>query len=130
MPQTTVAAAIIFEGEGEDFVLLTKRSGDPFKDMWCLPGGHINKNEQAADAIIREVKEETGLDVLDLDPIGWRDEIVPNEDIHNVVLLYACKVDGEITPQDGEVSDWNWYPLGQAEQMKLAFDHQELIKLL
>ena len=42
-------------------VLLTKRSIEPFKDSWVLPGGHIERGEKPEHAAVREVREETGL---------------------------------------------------------------------
>jgi 8-oxo-dGTP diphosphatase len=59
MPIATVAAIIKNEA-GK--ILLTRRNVDPFKGQWCLPGGHIDDNEKAFDAVIREAKEETGLE--------------------------------------------------------------------
>ena len=133
MPQATVAAVILTHTDESSFVLLTKRAGPPFEGMLCLPGGHIEKNEQAKDAIIREVKEEIG---IDLDPDGtketaWRDEIVPIIGIHNVVLCYVCEeFEGEVVPNPKEVSEWFWCEYKKAREMKLAFDHQELLKVI
>lgn len=130
MPTTTVAAAIC-TGEGDEgFVLLTKRAIDPYKDLFCLPGGHINEYETAEDAIKREVKEETGLDVIALEFAGYRDEIVPEKGIHNVVMLFVCETEGEIKVDPNEVSDYYWETLDKAEEMELAFDHKELVKMI
>jgi 8-oxo-dGTP diphosphatase len=133
MPQATVAAVILTHTDGGSFVLLTKRAGPPFEGMFCLPGGHIEKNEQAKDAILREVKEEIGIDLdpNDLEEIAWRDEIVPEDGIHNVVLCYICEeFTGEVVPDPKEVSEWFWCDYEEACKMKLAFDHQELLKVL
>ena len=64
-------------------ILLIKRSNDPFKDCWALPGGYVNLGETSEDAARREALEETGLklpglpqlvgvfDEPDRDPRGW-----------------------------------------------------------
>lgn len=41
-----------------------KRAHDPYKDMWALPGGFLNPDEEPSDAAMREVKEETGVDIV------------------------------------------------------------------
>ena len=50
MPITTVAAII---KNDKDEILLTRRNVEPFKEQWCLPGGHIDENEKALDAVNR-----------------------------------------------------------------------------
>lgn len=130
MPTTTVAAAICTGNDDEGFVLLTKRAIDPYKGLFCLPGGHINEYETAEDAVRREVKEETGLDVIALEFAGYRDEIVPEKGIHNVVMLFVCETEGEIKVDPNEVSDYYWETLDKAEELDLAFDHKELVKMI
>jgi ADP-ribose pyrophosphatase YjhB (NUDIX family) len=52
--------------------LLVKRSFEPFKDWWDIPGGFVDDNESLEQATIREVKEETGLDIKQLKYLGSR----------------------------------------------------------
>ena len=64
-PHPAVTADCIVFNQEEDMisVLLIKRKNEPFKDCWAFPGGFINIDESAEDAAIRELKEETGLEV-------------------------------------------------------------------
>lgn len=55
-----VAAAALLEQDGK--LLLLRRARDPFKGMWNLPSGFVELDETPAQAAIRELKEETGLD--------------------------------------------------------------------
>lgn len=86
----TVDAAITSNVE----VLLIRRKNDPFKDKLAMPGGFINPDETAAQAIIRELKEETGLIFLESDL--YPDEIADNPDRdprgRTISLVYALYV--------------------------------------
>ncbi len=54
-----VSAVIVQDGR----VLLVRRGNEPFKGTWSLPGGHVEPGETDREAVKREVREETGLDV-------------------------------------------------------------------
>jgi len=60
-PKTPIAAVGVVCLRGED-VLLIRRGTPPLQDSWSLPGGRIEWGERAADAALRELKEETGCD--------------------------------------------------------------------
>jgi len=127
MPDTTVAAIIIKNNHKEAEVLLTKRNVEPFKGEWCLPGGHIDHNESAENAVIREIKEETGLNI---NPRFFKyfDEIIPNSNIHSVVLVFEGSGSGIINKQEHEVIDIRWFSISDALNLQLAFTHKEILK--
>lgn len=52
--------AVVFKG---DDILVIKRGKDPFKGQWSIPGGALENGERLTDAVIREVREETGLEI-------------------------------------------------------------------
>lgn len=87
-------AAIIFNGEGR--ILLQQRSDN---GLWGLPGGSVEIGESVRDAIVREVKEETGLTVEVVRLIGvYSDptfQIVRYPDgnvVHYISSLFACRI--------------------------------------
>jgi len=123
MPITTVAAII---KNDKDEILLTRRNVEPFKEQWCLPGGHIDENEKALDAVIREAKEETGLD-FEPEFVTYLDEIVPEHGWHAVVLVFAGKGTGELAAQEREVTDIGWFSLEEACSLSLAFEHNKIL---
>jgi 8-oxo-dGTP diphosphatase len=123
MPIATVAAII---KNDEDKILLTRRNVEPFKDQWCLPGGHIDANEKAFDAVVREAKEETGLE-FEPEFITYFDEIVPEREWHAVVLAFAGKGTGELAAQEREVTDIDWFTLEEARSLLLAFVHNQIL---
>jgi 8-oxo-dGTP diphosphatase len=126
-PKTTVAAIISEFKEGNEYILLTKRKIEPYINKWCLPGGHINNYESAKNAVIREVREETGLDYQPLF-YNYFDEIIPDQNIHAVVLVFTGISDGALVKNNAEVSDAKWILLNEALSYDFAFQHGEILK--
>jgi ADP-ribose pyrophosphatase YjhB (NUDIX family) len=60
-------AVVLRDGE----MLLIKRAVEPHKGHWCPPGGVIDEGESPEEATVREVKEETGLDMRSRRRRGW-----------------------------------------------------------
>ena len=125
-PKTTVAAIIIREQAGRQQVLLTLRAIEPYRHHWCLPGGHIDKDEPAREAIIREVKEEVG---LDFEPQFFRyfDEITGCSP-HAIVLVFSGEASGELVSEPGEVTASQWFDIPEALKLDLAFGHKGILE--
>lgn len=124
--KTTVGAIITRRENGFEKLLLTRRAIEPFRNCLCLPGGHIDRFETARDAIIREVKEEVGLDFV---PRFFKyfDEIIPEYDWHAVVLVFTGTATGVLQPQATEVSEIGWFSPADALAQPLAFRHHDII---
>jgi len=126
----TVAAVIVKKSDPKK-VLLTRRAIEPFKDKWCLPGGHIEAMESAQEAISREVMEETDIRI---NPTFFRyfDEIIPDIDHHNVVLVFVGidTIDGDSDEKysNEEVSEKKWFDIKHAVQLDLAFSHTKIVQ--
>jgi len=126
-PITTVAAIISKFAENNEFVLITKRLVNPYINKWCLPGGHIEENETALNTVVREVKEETGLDYL---PhfYNYFDEIIPEKNIHAVVLIFTGISTGTLIENNDEVSEAKWVPLNETQNYDFAFQHGDILR--
>jgi len=120
-PNLTVDAIILNRGR----VVLIKRKNPPFKGMWALPGGFVDYGESTEDAIIREVREETGLDA-DIDSLlGVYSEPGRDPRGHTVSVAYICSASG--TPKGGDdAKDSGLFELQELPQ--LAFDHLRIIR--
>jgi 8-oxo-dGTP diphosphatase len=125
MPEATVAA-IATRADDLHTILLTRRNVEPFKGQWCLPGGHIDRYETAQEAVIRELREETGL-VFCPQFYGYFDEIIPERGIHAVVMAFAGEARGILAPSESEVSEIGWFTVDQARSLDLAFTHNEIL---
>jgi ADP-ribose pyrophosphatase YjhB (NUDIX family) len=87
-PQLAVSAAIFRDGK----VLLVRRARPPGKGLHSLPGGRVEFGETMAEALHREVTEETGLTVEIVGLAGWR-EVIPAQPGHGhyLVMSFAAR---------------------------------------
>ena len=120
MPSLAVIVAVIHE----DKVLLTKR--EDF-EVWCLPGGGVEEGESLAEAGIREIKEETGLDVELTRLVGVYSRMGGGmHDVHAV--LYAARlIGGELRVQPNEVIEATYFPFEQLPD-EMLFGHKKRIQ--
>ena len=93
-------------------VLLVKEN----KGHWGLPKGHMEENETGIETAIREVKEETNLDVEIINPSRCFElNYIIEPDIDKTVYFYQAKVTGgEIKKQESEINEVKWFPIKEA----------------
>lgn len=113
--------ALIFNG---DAILLVERAGEPLKGYWSLPGGLVETGELIEDAVKREVREETGLDVEPAYRFDIFERIMRDPDgrpeYHYVLVDYVCTVTGgEMRPAD-DVSRVEWVPREKLRDYKIT----------
>ena len=102
----------------DDKVLLVRRAQDPGKGYWTNPGGYIEQLEPIEETIVREVREESGIDARVKGIIALRDQ---PRSIHNVYIAFELDyVDGEPVPDQTEVDAAGFYSLEEMETMNVA----------
>jgi 8-oxo-dGTP diphosphatase len=122
--KATVGAVV----ESRDTILLELRSIEPFKDTWCIPGGHIEFGEPVEEALVREVREETGLTVTGYRFLNYFMEYFPELDWHAVALAFVAQAEGTEEAQQSEVRELRWVPVEEALSYDLAFRHRAIIQ--
>ena len=122
------ATAIILFPDNE--IVLIKRSTPPFVGYWALPGGRAEPGEAVEQTIVREVKEETGLDVAIVRRIGeYHEEGVQaglKYDYYPTCFLVKPAA-GELQRQEGEIEEIKLFALSEVPEV-LAFEHAQMIR--
>jgi ADP-ribose pyrophosphatase YjhB (NUDIX family) len=93
--KTLASVAAVIEGE-EHMILLIWEGDLPYHKSWVVPGGYVKPDETVKQAIVREVREETGLEVLPTKFVGLYDDFlsVKDEPIHHIIATYEATVIG------------------------------------
>lgn len=93
-------------------MLLVERGNEPLKGIWSLPGGAVEVGEYLKDAVCREVREETGLEVEPVSVVEVFERIMPDPDgrteYHYVLIDYLCRMTGGELRAESDVSDARW----------------------
>jgi ADP-ribose pyrophosphatase YjhB (NUDIX family) len=119
--------AVIEDNKGN--IVLIKRTFPPFVNFYALPGGFIEKGENAKRTVIREVKEETNLDVEVIKKIGFFDKEGRDPRGKVVSTVYKCKIIGDASKArpEYEKSGVYFFSKEQLKNLDLAFDHEDIL---
>lgn len=117
---------IIRNSDGE--ILIVKRhpksKTDP--EMWELPGGKVEKGEHFADALVREIKEETNLDVN----VGDFCEAIQNDYPHKrtvQLMMYLDDINGSVEISD-EHTQFKWASMDEIRSLELSTSFKKVLK--
>ncbi|PKP09660.1 MAG: NUDIX hydrolase [Bacteroidetes bacterium HGW-Bacteroidetes-4] len=110
-------------------VLLIERRNPPFEGQWALPGGFVDENEALKAAALRELKEETQLEGIELSQLHTFGNPGRDPRGHSVSIVYmGWLIDAKQQAAAGDdAKKTGWFPINELPQ--LAFDHKEIIAL-
>jgi 8-oxo-dGTP diphosphatase len=117
-PRITSAVLVIYKGK----FLLAERNKDNYNGYWIIPGGGVRFGETIQDAAIREIKEETNLDVEIIKLIGHREVINVPGNYHSVIFFYLAKSKHvNIKTSDNlDISKAKFLSIEEIKKLKLA----------
>jgi len=131
-PLLGVGALIFTRAGRRGPILLVERGGKPLKGYWSLPGGLVEPGEQLEDAVRREVKEETGLEIQPMRLFEIFQRIMRDEqgrvEYHYVLADYVCKVVGGNLRAGDDVSRAEWARRSELERYRLTEGTLEVIE--
>jgi 8-oxo-dGTP diphosphatase len=114
-PELAVGAIIV----DDDALLLVRRGRPPGVGRWSVPGGRVERGETLAHAVVREVLEETGVECVCGELIGWVERF--GVDHHFVILDFAAIPLSMEDPVAGDDADEvRWVPLDEVSTLDLV----------
>jgi nucleoside triphosphatase len=116
-PEPTVGGLII-NTEGKLFLMQSYK----WWDRWVIPGGHIELGERIEEALRREVEEETGLEIYDIEFLLFQEFIY--DDVfwkrrHFIFFDYVCKTDMDEVRLNSEGQAYRWVTIEEAFEMPI-----------
>lgn len=118
----------LFVLDDQKRILLLQRSEGAGKGDWCLPGGKVPCGETVEDALRRELKEETGLDVVSSRFLFLQDCLPAKEgEIQYLNLYFVVTWNGSVTLNDESLS-FTWSPEDDKSGRQLVFGNQAAVE--
>ena len=123
-PAPAVDVAIVHEEK----IILIRRSRDPFKGKWALPGGFVEYGEPVEETALREVMEETGMEIELVEILGIYSSPDRDPRSHTVTTTFVANpVKGDPSGGD-DAAEAKWCEIDAINPNDLAFDHGQMLK--
>jgi 8-oxo-dGTP diphosphatase len=114
-PQVCVGAIAV----ADDRLLMVRRGRGPAAGEWSVPGGRVEPGECLAEAVVRELAEETGIEGVCAGLVGWVERI--GDDHHYVILDFAVTVLDPVEPTAGDdAAEAAWVPVTDVAERQLV----------
>ena len=114
-PVVAVGAVVVVD----DRLLLIRRGRGPAAGEWSVPGGRVERGETLAEAVVRELAEETGVEAVCGPLVGWVERI--SDDHHFVILdFWATLLDDRPPVAGDDAAEAEWVPLSDVAERRLV----------
>jgi len=122
-PELCVGAVAVLDGK----LLMIRRGHGPAAGEWSVPGGRVESGELLAEAVVREVREETGLECVCGELVGWVEWLDAGH--HFVILDFEATVLSDASPMaDTDAAEAAWVPLEDVPELRLVEGLAEFLR--
>jgi 8-oxo-dGTP diphosphatase len=106
-----IGVAVIICDDSSQKVLLGLRKSEHASYTWGFVGGHLEYGETPIDCAIREAKEECGLELVDVEEIGFTNDFFSESQKHYITLFFRAKYTGDTVflCEPEKFVEWSWF---------------------
>ena len=126
-PAVTADCVVFSREETGLSVLLIERVNEPFKGCWAFPGGFMDMDEDAEACAIRELKEETGLEIRSMKQVGAFTEVNRDPRGRTVSIAFYAVIEKSEVKGSDDAAQARWFSIDSIPP--LAFDHEEILRM-
>ena len=123
-----ISAGLIID-EAKKEVLLIRRTDSMWGDAWSIPGGHIEYGETVEEALLRELKEELGIEAVKTEFLGYEEfwpSTKPNTQFISFNFAVIAKKDFKPNP---EIKEAKWFPISKLDNIKHKIPEEGMVYL-
>lgn len=116
--------------EKDSKYLLIKEALEDGKEYWIIPGGGVDFGESLEQAALREIKEETGLEVTDLKYLAYKEAIFPDNNYHTVIFFFEGETKSEDVTLEDKILEAKFFTKEEFKDLNLVDSAKWLFKNL
>lgn len=121
--------AIILNDKDQLLLIKRDKNSKAYPGYWGLVSGKVDWGEEIEEAVVREVKEETNLDIEEPIFVGkYYDKKGRHPTKTMICLPHICKVTGGELIAGSDAEDAKWFGFNEVKNMDLAFDHKKMLE--
>jgi 8-oxo-dGTP diphosphatase len=124
------AVAVDIIVEKDDKLLLIRRKNEPFKGLLAIPGGFVNEEERVEDTAVREMLEETNLNIEPISILGVYSDPKRDPRGHVITIAFIAKIIGGEAKAGDDAEDFEWISYEELKDKHVVrtFDHNKIME--
>jgi nucleoside triphosphatase len=122
----TIVVGILHNARADTLICKKPPDRGVFPGQWGLPGGGIEPGERMEDALRREMREECGIEIRDIEPLFFTDGQYPKRypdgsqrEVYMIFLVFACRAEGDEIRLGEEFSEYAWVKASELQGFDL-----------
>ena len=123
-PRLVVAGLIKNKGK----YLLIKEKMESGRDLWIVPGGGVEFGESLEEAVKREILEELGIEIDNLEFLTFKEAVFPEFNYHTVIFFYQAESDQKVRVGDQKILEAKYFSPAEIKELPLVESAQWLFK--